>query len=430
MRRLCVVGISHRTAPVALREQLAVPDAIVVERLLAARALDGVQEALLLNTCNRVELYAVVDNDELSPLVGWLANAPAGGQLAAQLRQSIYRHESNAALHHLFRVASSLDSLVVGEPQILGQVKQAFQQAVDTGTAGPLLSRALSRAFAVAKRVRSETEIARHSASVASAAVDLARHIFGGLEGREVLIVGAGKMGDLSARHLRSAGVARLTVVNRSIDRARALAERIEGQAAEWSQLDALLGKADIVLCSTGAPEPVITAEQVQRVMRARRGRWLFFIDIAVPRDVDPKVGALENVYLYDVDALAKVVQGNRADRAREASTAEALVQVELERYVAAERVDEVVPLIKALRAHFLRVAEEETARVVGRLGALGERERQAVAQLGPAIVNKLLHAPLVALKSEVAADSPDGAMLGDAVRALFSLGVDGDPDE
>ncbi len=420
MKRLCVVGISHRTAPVALREQLAVPDAVVGDRLRAARALDGVTEALLLNTCNRVELYAVVENTELEPLVGWLADGPGDGKLARELRQSVYRHEDGAALRHLFRVASSLDSLIVGEPQILGQVKQAYQQAVDLGTAGPLLSRALSRAFAVAKRVRTETEIARHSASVASAAVELARQIFGSLDGRQVLVVGAGKMGDLSARHLRSAGVATLTVVNRSLPRAEALAERLGGTAAPWSELDALLGRVDIVLCSTGATEPVITAPQVKKVMRSRRGRWLFFIDIAVPRDVDPHVGQLENVYLYDVDALAQVVQANRADRAREATTAEELVQNELERYVAAERAQGVVPLIKALRAHFLQVADEETARLLGKLGALGEKEKQTVAQLGPAIVNKLLHSPLTALKSD-----SESTQLGDAVRALFALAPD-----
>jgi glutamyl-tRNA reductase len=412
-RRLCVLGLSHKTAPVEVRERMAFSDEALPEALRRLIALPGVGEAMIVSTCNRVELYAGLDGDDaLGEARRFLVD---GRALPADLAAHLYAHDGEAALTHLFRVAASLDSMVIGEPQILGQVKLAYAMAVEQGTVGPVLSRALPRAFALAKRVRSETEIARTSASIASAAVELAAQIFGELRGRHVLVVGAGKMGDLSARHLKSAGIGELHVVNRTRERAVELAARLGGVAAGWDELDLLLGKVDIVLCSTGAREPVIGRERVEHAMRARRGRWLFFIDIAVPRDVDPSVGGIENVYLYDVDALERVVAGNRAGRAREADEAEDMVREEVRRFARVERTQGVVPVIKALRGRFLDVARAEAERAGSRVSPQ---------QLAEAIANKLLHAPLTALKRHAgdASHGSEGDALAEAVRELFDL--------
>jgi len=268
--------------------------------------------------------------------------------------------------------------------------------------------------------VRTETDVARSSASIASAAVDLAAQIFGNLGGRHVLVVGAGKMGDLSARHLKAAGIGELSVVNRTQARAVELAAKLGGKAAPWEELDRLLGRVDIVICSTGATEPILRRDRVEKVMKARKGRWLFFIDIAVPRDVDTDVGKVENVYLYDVDALEKVVTQNRAARASEATEAEALVDEELKRYHEHELALGVVPTIKLLRGRFLEIAQAEVERTLPRLGGLGERDRQTLAAMAEAIVNKLLHTPLTKLK-QVAKDNPDSE-LATMVRTLFDL--------
>jgi glutamyl-tRNA reductase len=412
MTRLCVIGLSHRTAPVEVREQLAFAEDTLPLALKQAVALPGVGEAMIVSTCNRVELYAGADGADAPAALSQLMIE--GRRLPDPLRSHLYTHDGEAALLHLFRVASSLDSMVLGEPQILGQVKEAFALASQHGTVGALLGKALPRAFAVAKRVRSETDIARSSASIASAAVDLAEQIFGSLKGRQVLVVGAGKMGALSARHLQSSGIGELHVANRTLQRAEALATQLGGRAAPWEELDALLGKVDIVICSTGASEPVITRARVEKVMKARRGRWLFFIDIAVPRDVETQVGELSNVYLYDVDALEEVVARNRAARANEADQAEEMVREEVRRFLLMERTAGVVPVIKAVRARFHEVAHAEVARLTG----LTEKDRAQVTALAEGIVNKLLHPALTALKKEGA----DAERLAQALVELFGL--------
>ena len=411
--RLLVVGLSHKTAPIDVRERVAFADSDLEAALKRATAIRGVGEAMILSTCNRVEIYAGIDGEDTPPALKRFFVEERG--LPADVLAHLYLHDGDVALRHLCRVTASLDSMVVGEPQILGQVKQAYSAAVAAGTVGPLLGRTLPHAFALAKRVRTETEIARASASIASAAVDLAAQIFGDLNGREVLIIGAGKMGALSARHLKTAGVGRLRVVNRTPGRAAELAAQLGGEPAPWEELDKLLTEVDIVLCSTGAAEPVIRERRVREAMRARKGRWLFFIDIAVPRDVETRVGAIENVYLYDVDALEEVVVKNRAGRAREAGQAEAIVEEELKRFVARERTLGVVPTIKALREKFLALAQAEAERRGG-----GDKDRQ----LAEALVNKLLHPALSALKRE-AQSMPDGGVLADAVRTLFDLEVE-----
>lgn len=412
--RLCVVGLSHKTAPLTVREQVAFNDAELDALLKRLQESPGVGEVMLVSTCNRVELYAGVDGADAGETV---RNVLRGARPGVDLEPHLYVLDGEAALRHLMRVASSLDSLVVGEPQILGQVKAAFARARQAGTVGPLLSRAVPRAFQVAKRVRSETDVAKNAASMASVAVDLAKQIFGDLGRRGGLVLGAGKMSELSARHLKSAGVNELYIVNRTPARAVELAARLGGVAAGMEELDRLLARVDIVLCSTGATEPLIRAERVERAMRARRGRWLFFIDIAVPRDVEPEVARLENVYLYDADALATVVAANRAGRSHEAAAAERLVDEEVMRLTSEARTQDVVPVIKALRQRFLTVAEAEVERAAGKLA--GASDRAFVVQLVHSVVNKLLHQPLTALKREAAGESDELAL---AVCALFEL--------
>ena len=426
MASLCVIGLSHRTAPIDVREKMAVPTDLIHDTLRRLTALPGVPEAMVVSTCNRVEVYAAIERADAAELMR--RTLIEGRALPASMRAHLYCHEGQAALRHLFRVASSLDSMVVGESQILGQVKEAFSLAVDLGTVGSLLQRCLPRAFQIAKRVRSETDVARSSASVASAAVDLASQIFGELRGRQVLVVGAGKMGDLSARHLRAAGVDKLIVVNRTRARADELAARLQGVAHDWSELDRLLTEVDIVLCSTGASEPVLRADRIGKAMRGRRGRWLFLIDIAVPRDVEPEVGDIENVYLYDVDALDKVVRANMEGRTREANKAEELVENEVARFHAAERTQGVVPTIKALRARFHDVALAEVERVIGRLETSSEKDRELVRQLAESIANKLLHEPTTLLKRE--AVESDAAPLVDAVTRLYRLPAQTEAEE
>jgi glutamyl-tRNA reductase len=417
MRKLGVVGLSHRTAPVDVRERVAFAEEQLAAALHALTQVDGIGEAMIVSTCNRVEVYAGVDGP--AALESLRREMIDGRALPSSLAAHLYAHEGETALRHLFRVASSLDSMVVGESQILGQVKQAYAWAQDAGTLGPILQRAVPRAFALAKRVRTETDVAKSSASIASAAVDLAAQIFGDLDGRHVLVVGAGKMGDLSARHLKAAGCGELSVVNRTQARAVELAEKLGGKAAAWDELDRLLTKVDIVLCSTGASEPVVRKEHVSRAMRVRKGRWLFFIDIAVPRDVDPEVGSVENVYLYDVDALERVVAQNRAQRQNEAVEAEAMVDAELKRYHEHELSLGVVPTIKLLRARFLEVALAEVERSAARLG---DKERAAMQAMAEAIVNKLLHGPLTKLKKDAAEHPMAESELPALVRALFDL--------
>jgi glutamyl-tRNA reductase len=418
MARLCVVGVSHQTAPLEVRERFRVADEAMATTLRLITAEVGLSEAMIVSTCNRVELYAGIDGggspDKLRHIMTeWRL-------LPSSLRTHLYCHEGEAAIRHLFRVSASLDSLVVGEPQILGQIKEAYARALAAGTIGTQLQRVLPRAFALAKRVRTETGIGRSAASIASVAVDLGLQIFGSLEGRSVLVIGAGEMGELAARHFRAAGIGNLCIVNRTAERAAELASALDGVAVPWSELHDTLVKVDIVLCSTGAPKPILCADEIRRVMRARRGRWLFFIDIAVPRDVDPDVGRIENVYLYDVDALGQMLASNRSERARAAEMAEALVEEELRRLATAERTNGAIPTIKSLRTYFHRIARQEAERAIGRLGHFTPRERALILQLGETIANKLLHPPTTALKRDATAE--DFANLAQAVRQLFAL--------
>jgi len=413
---LLLIGVSHKTAPVAVRERLAVEPEATAAALIELTALSAVREAAMISTCNRVELYVAADDADraAADLAGVLARR--AGVAVGDLAEHLYQHRDSAAVRHLFRVASSLDSLVVGEPQILGQTKQAYEAAVQHGTAGAVLRACFEEgAFRVARRVRRETAIARNPVSVSSVAVEFARQVVGDFARRRVLIVGAGKMSELAARTLRTHG-ATLTVINRTRARAEELAQRFGADVADWNDLQAALTAADIVIASTGAQRPVLTLDLLRQVRKARRGRQLCLLDIAVPRDVEPEAGKLDGVYLFDIDDLQKQASDHRAEREEEAAEAEALVEEELGRFVKRWRSRQRGPMVSALQTHFHGIAKAEVMRLSG---GVDERERKARLDLAESLVKKLLHLPMTALRDD---DPDDAVSLVQALQRLFAL--------
>jgi glutamyl-tRNA reductase len=415
MSSLVVVGVNHRTAPVETRERVAVDADGLGDVVKAVRGLDGVREAMLVATCNRVEVYAAGDDPDAvtRALRGFFHQRGAA-------EQYLYEHRGEAGAGHAFRVCASLDSLVVGEPQILGQVKEAWQVARASGTTGPLLNRLMARAFQAAKRVRTETGIANGQVSVASVAVDLARGIFGDLTGHRVIVVGAGKMALGAARSLVRNG-ALLAVVNRSYDKAVALAQEHGGVAHPLTDLPMLLQHGDVVVCSTGAARYVITRDDVATAMKGRRGRSLFLIDIAVPRNVDPRTGDLDNVYLYNVDDLERIVSEGTSTRSAAKTAAEKVLAEELDAYRREQRAQGATPVVTALRQRFRATAVAELERSLAKsLKHLTPDDRKALEVMVDATINKLLHAPTAALKARV--DTPEGATAAEVLRELFDL--------
>ena len=411
MSEVFVIGISHHTAPLEVRERLAIPEQAIASELHQLTQDAPIDEAMLISTCNRVELYAA-------------STAPAKAMIHARDWMSeklgsdhqtgmFYTHQGNNAVRHAFRVASSLDSLVIGEPQILGQVKQAYALAENAGTVGALLGRCFTRAFSVAKRVRNETSIAEGTVSVSSIACELAEKIVGKLNGRRVLLIGAGEMGEASARYLQQTG-ARLHVVNRSEDKAIALAKSSGGRAIAYEQLFIELSQADVVIASTSSPRFLLNADNMKDVVRARRRRPLFIIDIAVPRDVDPRASRLDNVFVYDVDDLQQVAEGNMASRSREVQQAERIIQKEVLEFEQWRRTLQLTPTIVALREHFLDTVESELKR------SLPELSDDAIKRLTQNTVNKLLHGPITELKS--GGQGPDGPVLIETIKRIFKI--------
>ncbi len=417
-----VVGLSHHTADVATREQLAVGEAGVQAETAALREATGGREAVLISTCNRVEVYGVADDLHA---VTRAARAAMEARAGRPLGDALYVKTEEDAVNHAFRVASSLDSLVVGEPQILGQVKEAVDAARGAGTLGPLLGRCFTRAFGAAKRVRTETGIAEGSVSVSSVACELAEKIFGALEGRRVLLVGAGEMGEAAAKSLRGMG-AELVVVNRSPDKAEALAAHCGGVARGHEALANELVQADVVITSTSANRFVLTTELMKGVAKARRGRPLFLIDIAVPRDVDPRVGGLPGIFLYDVDDLEKVTAQNLHRRKAEAEAAEQIVRAEVLAFESWRKSLGVTPTIVALRERTGRIVRDEIARTTPRLRSLDDRDQKSLDKMADAIVNKLLHQQVMALKA--ASERGEADALVSSLRQLH--GLDEDDDE
>ncbi len=418
---LLLIGLNHRTAPLALRERLAFSDDEAAFALDALRREEALAEAVLFSTCNRVEVLAAAEDAAAAESAVLSVLCRVKGVRRADFEGALYRHAGDEACRHVFRVAASLDSLVVGEPQILGQVKKSYRAAVAAGASGVVVNRLLHRAFSTAKRVRKETGIGGHAVSVSYAAVELAKKIFGELSGKKVLLVGAGEMAELAVEHLMHNRAERLFVVNRTLARAVALASRFGGEAVAFEGIEAALKIVDIVISSTGASDFVIRRDQVKAVMRPRRNRPLFFIDIAVPRDIDPAVNNLENVYLYDVDDLAAVVEQNKAERAKEAARAEIIVEESVMAFRRWFDALDAVPTIKAIRERMeaVRAAEMEKSR--GALKDLSPEEVEAVERLTRSILAKLLHGPTVFLKKGAHGRARKRDIIG-AARDMFSL--------
>ena len=428
--RLLVLGVSHHTAPIELRERLAIP-AGELPAALARLAADGaLGEAVLLSTCNRTEVYVTSRSLEEGheALVAFLAGIR---DLPADLiRPHLYSRSEADAARHLFRVSAGLDSLVVGEPQILGQVKQAYTTATEHQATGATLNRLFHTAFTVGKRVRSETALAEGAVSVSFAAIGLARKICGDLRRATALIVGAGDMAELTARHLAAQNPAQLLVCSRTTAHAEALAQDAGGTIVEWSGLDRALAAADVVVTATGATHPILSRERVRAVMRGRTGRRrpLFLIDIAVPRDVEPSAASLEEVFLYNIDDLQSIVSENLARRSSETTLAEAIVNEEVEAFMAWARSRSVMPTVVALRQRFEAIRQAELVRLQPRLAALGPDARARVDEITRIIVEKLLITPTEQLKA--LSDCDLLTAYADALSHLFALGPDDFDDE
>ncbi|MBI1845394.1 MAG: glutamyl-tRNA reductase [Candidatus Rokubacteria bacterium] len=418
---LFVAGINHRTAPVAVREQLAVEEDKLRELLRDVQATGVTGELVILSTCNRVEVYGVADAPGEARAVAFRHLCRHRGVAEASLEPMLYVHVEADAVRHAFRVAASLDSMMIGEPQILGQMKDAFAVAQACETVGPTLHVLFTQAFNVAKRVRTETEIGRHAVSVSFAAVELAKKIFDGLGGRAVLLVGAGKMSELAAKHLVEQGAYPIYVTNRTWARAQELARALSGTPVPWDDLGPAMAGADIVITSTGAAGHVVTRGSVQQAMAGRRSRPLFFIDIAVPRDVEPSVGTLPGVYCYDIDDLRQVVDANIRERRREAQRAEALAEREVAKFLARLGDAEVVPTIVSLRERLETIRVAEVRKALARLPGAPPETREALEAVSTAIINKVLHAPITKLRESSRAGA--GRSWTDVVSELFGLG-------
>jgi len=414
---LQLLGVNHRTAPVEVRERLAIPESKLPHALQQLMTIPGVNEALILSTCNRVEIVAQTANgstDLRHFLKQYFEVDPT------PYEPHLYEFRQDEAVRHLFRVASSLDSMVVGEPQILGQVKEAYATARAAGTVQSYLDLLLTRAFAVAKRVRTETAVGSSSVSVASVAVELAGKIFGSLQGKHVCIVGAGKMSELAARHLVAQGAGPVFVANRTYERACALAERFGGQAIKFDSLYENCEKADVVITSTGAPVTIFKREHGARFLAKRRNRPMFFIDLAVPRDVDPEMSKLDGIFVYDIDDLQEAVSSHVESRKKEAEHAESIIRTEVERFHARLQTLHVVPTIVSLQDQFETIRQAELDRVRGRLGKLTPEQEMAVEALTHGIVNKIMHTPIRSLKS--AAAGPEMTTIIETFRKIFDL--------
>ncbi|NWF94245.1 MAG: glutamyl-tRNA reductase [Syntrophaceae bacterium] len=419
---LIVVGLNHKTAPIEIRERLAFPEERMEHALNQVKSLPSLKENMIVSTCNRVEIYAAVREAEgaMADLKAFLSRYH--GLPLKEFETNLYYLVGEEAVRHIFRVASSLDSMVVGEPQILGQIKSAYNVAVEAKSSGLILHRLLHRAFHVAKRVRTETKIGNSAVSVSYVAVELAKKIFGSLEKRTVLLVGAGEMSELAARHLVSAGVEKVWVTNRTYDRAIALAQEFRGEAIPFEEMNRGLRIVDIVISATNSPEHILHHDHVVRVMKDRKQKPIFFIDIADPRDIEPRVGDVENVYLYNIDDLQKVANDNIEDREKEARKAETIIQEEVAKFLNWYRSLEATPIIVALRKKFEEIRTKELAKTLSIHPNLSDKEKESLEALTSAIINKILHEPLTLLKQKDEDAMAD--LYLDALRTLFRLPV------
>lgn len=415
---LVLVGLSHKTAPVAIREKLTFPAPVQPDALARLTAIDGIREAVIVSTCNRTEVYVVASSEEggVDSVMTFLAEYHELDR--HELARYLYIVTGDAVVRHLFRVVASLDSMVVGEAQILGQVKEAYEHGFDADATARVFNKLFRQSFEVGKRVRTETAIGESAVSISYAAVELAKKVFDTLDGRTILILGAGKMSELTAKHLVSNGVARVLVANRTLERAQEMAERFNGTAIPYDRLYEGIREADIVISSTAATEYVITKRDLAPVARTRT-RPLFLIDIAVPRDIDPDVNDLGGVFLYDIDDLSGVVESNLEERMAEARRAEGIIDEEIAFFFAWVESMEVVPTVAAIRAKAEVIREIELEKALKRLD-LSDKDRKTVEALTCAIVNKMLHGPTARLKK--AAAGKDGYEYMEVARALYGL--------
>jgi glutamyl-tRNA reductase len=416
--KVLVVGLNHNTADVEVREKLAFEGHKLEDGLLRLKGLPEIEEAVVLSTCNRVEIYANARDAEkgseaIKKFISDFHDIRSG-----LLEGALYIHKEQAGVRHAFRVASSLDSMVVGEPQILGQLKDAFDFALQRKTTGVLLNKLMKKAISVAKRVRTETRIAENAVSISFAAVELAKKIFTDLEHKSVMLLGAGEMAELAAKHLLSSGIKELLVANRTYERGCALAGEMRGRAVHFEEFLTEMVQSDIVICSTGAPAYVVTKPHMHTVMKERKQKPVFIIDISVPRNIDPAINDMPNVYLYNVDDLQGVVDTNVLGRQKEAEKAEEIVDEEIETFVRWQASLDSVPTIIALRDRAEAIKRAEIEKLINRLPELGEKERKAVESMAAAIVNKLIHPPTAALKE----DAEDRDALIATIKRLYGI--------
>ena len=414
--QLAVIGVSHKTAPVEIRERLAFPSEKLRSALEALMVRAKAGEAMILSTCNRVEIVAEVPNDDMVRQFLYEYHCIQADALAEHL----YSLQNADAIRHIFRVTSSLDSMMVGEPQILGQVKEAYRIASDAGTIGTNLSALMSRAFAVAKRVRSETGISQSAVSISYAAVELARQIFRDLSGKTVMIIGASKMGELAAKHLKRNGVSSVLVTNRTFEKAVEVAKVFEGAAIPFEHFTDHIDRADIVISSTGAPHFVITRPMAERIIKNRKNKPVFFIDIAVPRDIDPAVNEIDNVFLYDIDDLRQVIDANLKERLKEAHRAEEIVDGEVRAFCSRMQTRDVVPTIVEMRASMEKLRHDEIDRYRKKLKDFTPEQLALLDQITESLTNKILHTPITRIKAM--AHDPQGAELIETARKLFGI--------
>jgi glutamyl-tRNA reductase len=422
--KVFVVGLNHKIADVEVREKLAFQGDKLEEGLIRFRELPGIEEAMIISTCNRVELYANIQDtpqatESIKSFLSAFHNINRGS-----LDNSLYIYDDMQAVRHAFRVAASLDSMVLGEPQILGQLKDAFDLALSKKTTGILLNKLMKKAISVAKRVRTETKIAENAVSISFAAVELGKKIFTDLSTRVFMLLGAGEMAELAAKHLIGNGVKEVLVSNRTYDRACDLAEEFNGRPVKFEEFIHEMAGTDIMICSTGAPHYILTKGQMQKVMKERKQRQVFIIDISVPRNIDPAINDLENVYLYNVDDLQGVVDSNMFERQKEAEKAEKIIAEELETFLKWQASLDSVPTIIALREKADEIRKEELDKLFGKISNLGEKEREAIEYMATAIMNKLIHPPTAALKG----DTENKEMLVAAIRRLY--GINGEKHE
>jgi len=413
---LTVLGINHRTAPVEIRGQVAFPPDQLERALAELRQLEGVREAVILSTCNRTELYCSIEDIYPQPLQAWLCRFH---HLEPEsLQPHMYSYLQEEAVRHILRVAAGLDSMILGEPQILGQMKASYQQALANHSIDTLINRLFQHTFSVAKQIRTDTAIGASPVSVAFAAVSLARQIFGSLEQQTALLIGAGETIELAARHLHEKGTGKLIIANRTVSRAHEVAAQFDGYGIELGEIPAHLAEADIVISSTGSSEPLLDQATVRTALRGRKHRPVLMVDIAVPPDIAPDVGRLDDVYLYTVDDLTQVIEDNLRSRQEAARQAEDIIDVQVERFMAWTRSLDAVPTLRAYREHAEKIGEAELVRATRQLAG-GKPPQQVIENLARNLVRKLTHDPSVNLRS-AAADGQTGVV--DAVRTLFQL--------